>query len=305
MARSPAAALVAKFRRQRPLRGGSLIITVFGDALVPRGGTVTLGSLIELMAPFGLTERLVRTSVGRLADGDWLDNRRVGRLSEYRLSIIGKQRFLEATRRIYAGPVTGWSGCWTLLLLPEMTAAVRQPIRELLSWEGFGELSPGVFVHPTITPAEARDYLEMHRLAHVPILLESRAMAAEDDQRLIARGWDLSHLALRYTRLLRNFEPVVQALDRGEPCGSLDAFLVRTLLVHEYRRIHLRDPMLPPTLLPRDWPGLTAYALCRRLYARVLSAAEEHLSRVGATLDGSLSEPDSSIHGRFPGLPET
>ena len=51
---SAAAALVARFRRQRPLRGGSLIVTLFGDSIVPRGGIVALGSLIELAAPFGL-----------------------------------------------------------------------------------------------------------------------------------------------------------------------------------------------------------------------------------------------------------
>ena len=60
-------ALLARFRRQRPLRSGSLLITILGDAIAPRGGAVTLGSLITLARPFGLTERLVRTSVGRLA----------------------------------------------------------------------------------------------------------------------------------------------------------------------------------------------------------------------------------------------
>ena len=33
---------------------------------------MTLGSLIRLAAPFGLTERLVRTSVARLARDGWL-----------------------------------------------------------------------------------------------------------------------------------------------------------------------------------------------------------------------------------------
>ena len=55
--------LVARFRRQRPLRGGSLIITIFGDSIMPRGGAVSLGSLIALGAPFGLNERLVRTAI--------------------------------------------------------------------------------------------------------------------------------------------------------------------------------------------------------------------------------------------------
>ncbi len=43
--------LVADFRAQPTLRAGSLITTVFGDAIAPRGGTVWLGSLIRAMAP--------------------------------------------------------------------------------------------------------------------------------------------------------------------------------------------------------------------------------------------------------------
>src|ERR1700730_10864216 len=77
-----AATLVTRFRRQRPLRGGSLLVTIFGDAIAPRGGAVTLASLIDLAAPFGLNERLVRTSMARLAADGWLQNRRRGRLSE-------------------------------------------------------------------------------------------------------------------------------------------------------------------------------------------------------------------------------
>ena len=68
--------LIARFRRQRPLRGGSLIVTIFGDAIMPRGGAIALGSLIELAAPFGLNERLVRTATARLAKDGWLMGRR-------------------------------------------------------------------------------------------------------------------------------------------------------------------------------------------------------------------------------------
>ena len=48
--------LIKRFQQQRPLRTGSLIITLFGDAIVPRGGTVWLGSLIELLAPMAATK---------------------------------------------------------------------------------------------------------------------------------------------------------------------------------------------------------------------------------------------------------
>jgi len=143
-----AAELVARFRRQRPLRGGSLIVTLFGDAIMPRGGAVALGSLIDLAAPFGLNERLVRTATSRLAQDGWLEGRREGKLSEYRLSKNGRERFAEATKRIYSEPDTQWSGRWTLIVVPPMRAVERRAIRDELVWRGFGEISATVFAHP-------------------------------------------------------------------------------------------------------------------------------------------------------------
>lgn len=294
-------ALVTRFRRQRPLRGGSLIITVFGDAIAPRGGAITLASLIGLMAPFGLTERLVRTSVARLAADDWLAGRRLGRLSEYRLSPSGKQRFIEATRRIYAGPASDWSGRWTLVLTPGASPARRRRVRETLLWEGFGELAAGVLAHPALTPAETLGHLDAAGHGDAPILLEARSAGAGPDRQLVAQGWDLRELAARYARFIRNFEPVLPAV-RG-PLAPADAFLVRTLLVHEYRKIHLRDPLLPPSLLPGDWPGTAAYEVCRTVYERVFLAAEQHLVAVAARLDGRLPTPEVSVFRRFAGLP--
>ena len=62
-------------------RAKSLIVTVWGDALAPHGGAVWLSGLIRLMAPFGINERLVRTSVFRLARDGWLASRQAGRRS--------------------------------------------------------------------------------------------------------------------------------------------------------------------------------------------------------------------------------
>ncbi|NBW01851.1 MAG: phenylacetic acid degradation operon negative regulatory protein PaaX, partial [Betaproteobacteria bacterium] len=39
------------FRRQQRMQAGSLIITVFGDVVMPRGGSIWLGSLIQLLSP--------------------------------------------------------------------------------------------------------------------------------------------------------------------------------------------------------------------------------------------------------------
>ncbi len=295
----PVLTLRNTFQAQRPLRGGSLIVTVFGDSLAPRGGAITLGSLIRLMAPFGLTDRLVRTSVSRLVDDDWLMYRRSGRLSEYALSATGRQRFAKATGRIYGGPVPVGDGRWTTVVLPPAALGDRQRLRELLRLEGFGELDPGVYVHPAVAPDDAVAALATHGMTNV-LVFAADLVAGANAAALIARGWDLSALDTRYRRFGASFQPVADHLATHGPQDPAHAFVTRTLLIHDYRRIHLRDPRLPRALLPPEWAGHAAYALCRRLYEAVFASAEQHLDAVATRLDGPLPPAQASSPPRFP-----
>src|SRR6266567_4018068 len=81
-----------------PLKAKSVVVTVWGDAIAPHGGAVWLSGLIRLLAPLGLNERLVRTSVYRLVQEGWLTARQDGRRSLYRLTAAGLQRFEHAYR---------------------------------------------------------------------------------------------------------------------------------------------------------------------------------------------------------------
>jgi len=295
-------ALVGRFRRQRPLRAGSLIVTIFGDAIAPRGGRILLGSLIHLAEPFGVTERLARTSVARLAQDGWLQGRRDGRRSEYRLSAGGRLRFADATRRIYAPNPAAWSGSWTLVLLPQAPAALRERLRRQLQWLGFGQLAPGLLAHPSLSCAAAGE-----QLGHVPgagraLVLRASHGDAAVNQSIVETGWNFGVIAGQYRRFTRRFGPLKAALADAGRIEARTAFVVRTLLVHEFRKIHLRDPLLPASLLPSGWIGLEAYELCRELYARVFPAAECHLSVVGQRRGGALPPPDTGVLRRFGGL---
>lgn len=293
-------ALTSRFRRQRPLRSGSLLITIFGDSIQPRGGAVTLGSLIRLAQPFGLTERLVRTSVGRLAKDGWLGATRTGRQSEYLLSRHGETRFAEATQRIYGEPPRDWNQRWTLLVLPANgSGRHRERIREEMLWLGFGQLSPGVLAHPSRSVVDTRRQLEEMKLADHAILVEASSGGLEQDRRLIETGWDLAELASAYRRFTGSFENVRRALANGKRLEPEQAFVIRTLLIHEYRKIHLRDPLLPHGLLPADWIGAQAYSLCGELYRQVFEAAENHLSINASTLGGSLQATTAEARRRF------
>ena len=103
------------------MRATSLIITVFGDVVSEHAGTIWLGSLVRAMAPLGLNERLVRTSVFRLVKEGWLEFDRVGRRSYYRFTEYGSHEYQRAARRIYAMDDAAWNGRWQVVV-PVSTA---------------------------------------------------------------------------------------------------------------------------------------------------------------------------------------
>ncbi len=294
-------ALLGRFRRQRPLRSGSLLMTILGDAIAPRGGRVTLGSLIRLAEPLGLPERLVRTSVARLAQDGWLAARRSGRTSEYQLTERGRLRFAAATRRIYGALPHAWNGRWTLAIVAPLPAAARrrERLREELHWLGFGQFAADVFAHPSFRSADVRARLIESGVANGLTLLEATSEDLRDDRRLVRSGWNLAELARAYRRFIAAFAPLGEALRSGGAPTPEVAFVVRTLLIHEYRKIHLRDPALPDLLLPRDWVGLAAYELCRELYKTVFRAAERYLTLHATTLSGTLPPTSRAARARF------
>jgi phenylacetic acid degradation operon negative regulatory protein len=302
-----AAELVERFRRQRPLRAGSLIVTIFGDSIMPRGGAIALGSLIRLGAPFGLSERLVRTSTSRLAHEGWVEARRVGKRSEYRLSSSGRERFAEATERIYAAPQTAWSERWTLIVLPALPEAERRRLRKDLAWQGFGELCGGVFAHPEHaagveagTGARGGPRIGGTKLPARALVFEASLASPATPALLVGLGWDLKDLARRYQRFANRFERASAAL--CTPPDPETGFIVRTLLIHEYRRLHLRDPLLPERLLPPAWPGIRAAELCRSIYGRVFAPSETYLSQAAADLEGALPPAQRATLERFGGI---
>src|SRR5262249_18161886 len=163
----------------------------------------------------------------------------------------------------------GWDRNWTLLFLP----VGDKSLREELLWLGFGQVRPGVLAHPSRSVDDTRNQLaELGSQADV-ILLSAQSEGDEADRALIASGWNLAELARGYQRFVDAFAPVREQLESRSALPEETGFVIRTLLIHEYRKIHLRDPLLPLSLLPPDWIGARAYELCRSLYRTVFTPA--------------------------------
>lgn len=298
-------ALLDEFR-SRPLpRAGSLIISLYGDAIAPRGGTAWIGSLIRVLADFGISERLVRTSVFRLAKDGWLEAEQVGRRSYYRLTDEGTERFREATHRIYGEPRQAWSGEWCLVLTAAVPSARRDAIRKELAWLGFGSISGDVMAHPSPDAADLEALLARAGAADEVVVMQARTAEALRNgllRKLVHASWNLADIEARYAAFVERFRPVFRAARGARNVEPRIAFQVRTLLVQEYRRVLLRDPLLPAELLPKGWHGVPAYQLCGNLYRRVHAAADEFLSATMETADGPLPPPAPDFYARFGGL---
>ncbi|MFJ1470992.1 phenylacetic acid degradation operon negative regulatory protein PaaX [Massilia orientalis] len=295
------------FLETDPPRSKSLVMTIFGDAIAPHGGRLWLGSLIELVAPLGVTDRLVRTSVFRLVQEGWLVANREGRRSSYALQPDAAPRFARANRRIYAPPGVDWDGRWTLLLAPNgsIDSALRAAVRKELEWEGFAMLAPGLLAHPAAAPdgvAEVLRRVEGGGKIFVCAATELPCAGARPLAELVREGWDLSAVVTGYRRFIKEFSPLLDLL-RGEPEPDPQrAFIVRTLLIHAYRRVQLHDPMLPLALLPQPWPGSEAYALAQAIYRLVWAPAERHLMDVLRREDAAAPAADAGLAERFGGL---
>ncbi|GAA3989030.1 phenylacetic acid degradation operon negative regulatory protein PaaX [Comamonas faecalis] len=290
------------------MRATSLIITTFGDAILPRGGRIWLGSLIQLLEPLQLNERLIRTSVFRLVKDEWLRVQSVGRRSDYLLTQSGRRRFEEASRHIYASSAPLWDRRWrVILVVGDLEPKQRDALRRALFWQGFGALGNDCFAHPGADLTDVLDALIADGLAPVlPKLLplfaaDARLARSATDADLVARAWDLSHLSAAYTEFIGVYQPMLDVMRREGLAGVSDAqaFLLRLLLIHDYRRLLLRDPELPEVLLPQRWPGQLARLLCKEMYQRLEEASDRHLDEQVCLADGSRPEVDLSLWQRF------
>jgi phenylacetic acid degradation operon negative regulatory protein len=295
--------LIAEFSARRTLRTGSLITTVFGDSIAPRGGSIWLGSLIHLLQDFGISERLVRTSVYRLAQDGWLQSTQIGRRSYYGLSDDGKERFEQATHKIYGEPAAAWDGQWCLLLLNDLDVALRDNLRKELGWLGFGPLSSNVMAHPSPDTKGLDATLARLQVADAVVVMRGQTIGNADRMReLVQASWNLDDIDKRYAGFVKRFRPLIASAGNGKEAPPKAAFLVRTLLIQEYRKVLLRDPQLPTELLPSGWHGEAAYYLCRNLYRAVFAPADIYLTATVETANGPLPPPNKPFFSRFGGL---
>lgn len=279
----------------------SMVVTVFGDTVSQHGGWVWLGSLIKVLGLMGYSERLVRTAVYRLVQQDWLQAEKIGRRSYYRFTSMADAQYEKAARRIYAPTQPQWDGTWTLVSPVMVPDEKRDLLRKSLLWQGYNTLLTGLFAHPSGDRTSLNETLKEQQLADKVLVFSAVTndrLSADLLSELAQHKWNLEELQGMYREFLA-FYRVIDAALNADRIDSQSAFVLRTLLIHEYRRILLRDPDFPAAVLPADWLGLEAQALTRQLYRKLLTSSLRYVQANLKNADGALPEALATFQQRF------
>src|SRR5260370_33775929 len=152
MAHGTSRPAVSRRRESGSASARSLLMTMLGEFVLPRGGPVWAQALVSALGLFGTEHKSARQALARTAAEGWLAPERVGRQVRWSLTPPGQRLLTEGARRIYSfgREDVEWDGRWLLALVsgPESQRDLRHRVRTKLNWAGFGSPAAGAGVSP-------------------------------------------------------------------------------------------------------------------------------------------------------------
>lgn len=199
----------------------------------------TAGELIRLTTDFGIREATIRVALTRMVSaGDLIRSADGYRLSD---RLLARQRRQDEAMR----PRTrSWRGQWHVVVVTSVGTdpRTRATLRNTMYDKRFAELREGVWMRPANLDLELAP----------EVAARVRVLRACDDAPASLAGqlWNLTEWAEVGRQLLD---------DAGRATDMPGRFVVAAAIVRHL----ISDPILPPELLPEDWPGADLRAAYR------------------------------------------
>jgi len=241
-------------------------------------GTIDGAELYAVAEACGQTADQVRSCLRRLVADGLFVRKGSGATAKFEatpagLSALGST--IERTRLAYAQDMAGrgWDRQWRLVAfaVPESRRPARDAFRDRLLALGGAAVQGGLYVSPhpwhKDTQAEA-DRLGLGELVAVATTDDLQIGGERDPRELVRHLWPIEDLARRYTAFVEHHSYVLDSLgEMREQHRRLPdtVFLPGALAMGvAFQECFEDDPLLPPELLPRPWPGRAARDLLVR-----------------------------------------
>ena len=228
---------------ERPLTARSVVASTLLGTTPP---TLPGWLLVRAGTLFGIAEGTVRTALSRMVAAGELTTAD----GHYALAgaLVARQARQAESRQAEVRP---WDGGWTMAVVraEPRTTGQRTDLRAAASALRLAELREGLWLRP--------DNLDPDRLPEQAGVLAEQCVRFEARPDVPSAGtlaaslWDLDRWAVRADALRARLAALVPALEAGDTAGLAPGFVLSASVL----RLTQADPLLPPDLLPPDWPG--------------------------------------------------
>lgn len=218
----------------------SLIVTVFGDLARAPGDRISGPLLSAVLDPIGIKPEASRVALHRLRKDGWIISERTGRTGLHQLTEFGRVQSTLASPQIYQMP--DLETHWHLLITPNSAPCDASCI----------PVAPRVCLGNGPAPQDGDALVIAGDLENIPPWLQDQIETPD-----LVTGYTALQSALTqvHTRMTGRPDPLQTAI-------------LRTLIVHHWRRLVLRHPALPDSFHSDKWRGPD----CRTLTFDLLQA---------------------------------
>lgn len=234
----------------------SLLVTVFGELAQDYDARISGSLLRHLSEHIGIKPEAMRVALHRLRKDGWIDSERTGRTSDYFLTPWGREQSIAASPRIYAkGPAA--TDAWLVTFNP------GQPAQD--------EDAQGAWISSNLLVTSVRPdkddvvATELHIHDTLPDWVTRKVCDP-------ARA-ELSR------EFLTALDVLQASLGAASDLTPIQTAALRVLLVHGWRRIILKAPVLPDHVFPHGWRGSECRAKTFSLLDQLPKQDLAHLER--------------------------
>lgn len=173
-------------------------------------------------------------------------------------------------------------------------------------WAGFGRISDNVFIRPKSASKTEALNLEVEEV--IPELMacftgiKKPFIPDTTIRAMIEHAWNLEKVKSRYDVFIDRYKELLDALLESTAISVVQAFSIRSMLFHDFRRIRLIDPILPKELYPSKWNGDKAFYIAQRIYDSLAHPSEQYIMEVMQGPEGRLPRAKAWFFDRFGGL---
>lgn len=270
-------------QRVSPGSARSLLLTLLGEFVMARERPVWTSTLVYVLVGLGIAEKAARQAIARAAASGWIASNPVGRRTCWTLTERGRKVILEGAERVHSMGQrrASWDGRWLVLAihLPQSQRSQRLKLARALTWVGFGNPAPFLWITPHAGRAdEARQVIQQMRLeACSRAFVGPSVQLGQSDHQLVHESWDLDQVQQHHDALIKRFTKL-------RPQSGDSMLFAHAQLVNAWQTMPFVDPGLPIELLPPGWDGHKAASRLEQIREQWREAAHLRWDEVAGVL---------------------